>query len=106
MLTRRSFLKLGVVSSALLFFPIRQLLKNAAVEEEYQGRVYRGTSNGEIYVSDDQRNTWNRHINLGPQCLVTKIFSSGNDSLHAQVEFQGNDFTLSLSPDGTKWLVR
>ena len=105
MITRRNFLKLGAISSALLFLPLRQLLKAAAAEAEYQGRIYRGTSDGEIYVSEDQRDTWTRHINLGPLCLVSKIFSRGDDELHAQVDFQGYDFYLLLSPDGKNWLV-
>lgn len=105
MLTRRSFLKLGAISSALLFLPVRHFLRAAAVEEEYKGIIYRGTSDGEIYVSEDQRSTWNRHINLGPQFQVSKIFSNTNDNLHARVDFQGHDFDLVLSADGKKWLV-
>jgi len=105
MITRRDFLKLGAVSTAVLFLPIRHLIQVAVAEQEYKGRIYRGTTDGEIYVSDDQRGTWTRHINLGEQCRISRIFSNTNDDLHARVDFQGYDFDLVLSPNGKDWLV-
>jgi hypothetical protein len=105
MITRRSFLKIGAISSALLFLPAWQLLKRITVEEEYNGRVYRGTEDGEIYVSEDQRSTWTRHINLGAQYLVSKLFSNSNDELEAEVDFEGYAFQLKLAPNGKDWLV-
>jgi hypothetical protein len=105
MITRRSFLKIGAIASALLFVPAWQLIKRAVVEEEYQGRVYRGTDDGEIYVSEDQRSTWTRHINLGSQYLVSKLFSNSNDELQVEVDFEGYAFQLKLAPNGKDWLV-
>jgi hypothetical protein len=105
MITRRSFLKIGAIASALLFVPGWQLLKRAVAEEEYQGRVYRGTDDGEIYVSEDQRSTWTRHINLGSQYLVSRLFSGQNDELQAEVDFQGHAFQLKLAANGKDWLA-
>ena len=105
MITRRDFIKVGAISSLFLLLPIGKLLKAAAMEAEFKGRIYRGNSNGEIYVSDDQRNTWNKHINLGGECAISKIFSNTGDSLHAEIDYQGHPFYLSLSLDEKNWMV-
>jgi hypothetical protein len=105
MITRRDFLKIGAVSSLFLALPVNRLLKAVAVEAEFNGRIYRGAPNGEIHVSEDQRNTWNKHIRLAPESVVSNFFPDVSGSLLAEVDYQGHPFYLTLSPDGNKWLA-
>lgn len=105
MITRRDFLKLGATSSFFLVFPIGPILNVAAVQSEFKGKIYRGTSNGKIYVSTNHGQTWKKHINLGPKCIVSRIFHGADNILHAQVIYRGHAFDLSLSANGKNWLV-
>jgi hypothetical protein len=105
MITRRDFLKISAISSLFLFAPANELVKAAAVEAVFNGRIYRGTFDGKIFVSADKRKTWKRHANLGASCTVMNFVRNGNKSLQVQVSYRGHPFSLSLAADAKKWLV-
>jgi len=105
MITRRDFLKIGAAVSLFMLLPVSRLLKHAVVEAEFKGRVYRGTSDGKIYVSEDQRKSWNQHINLGSGCAIANFYPDADKNLHAQVDYQGHPFYLSLAANAKDWLA-
>ena len=104
-MNRRDFLKIGGLTSAVLAFPAWKLgefaLANA--QAEYRGRLYRGTADGDIHVSDDQGQTFHKQMRIGPQYSVSKMFTGFDGRLIAQLEYQGRGFFLSLSEDGNSW---
>lgn len=106
-MNRRDFLKLGGLVSILLILPAEKIVEAAApaTEAEMNGKIYRGAPNGEIYVSEDQRQTWRKHTNFGLQYSVSQISSGPDGRLYAKMKFQRRTFYLSLSAHENFWRV-
>ncbi len=106
-MNRRDFLKVSGTAALLLSFPIWKFTEYfiLPVEAEFNGRVFRGTRDGEIHISEDQKQTWKKQVGFGPQYSVTRMFTDINGRLTIQMEFQNRHFDLTLSEDGTAWLV-
>ncbi|MBI5295743.1 MAG: twin-arginine translocation signal domain-containing protein [Chloroflexi bacterium] len=104
-MNRRDFLKFGGLTSAVLAFPAWKLgeFALAAAQIEYGGRVYRGTQDGEVHVSDDQGQTFSKQVRFGPQYSISKMFTGFDGRLYAQLEYQDRSFFLSLAEDGNSW---
>ncbi len=104
-MNRRDFIKLGGLASLSLFLSFNPLEKLAAlpVEMAAQGKVYRGTSDGKILISEDGRKTWRLHTNLGSMYSIQKFFTDPNNQVKAQVGYQKYTFQLKLSKNGKLW---
>lgn len=104
-MNRRDFLKIGGLTSAALAFPAWKLgeLALANAQMEFRGRVYRGTTDGEVHVSDDQGQTFHKQVSFGLQYSISKLFTGFDGRLYAQFEYQDRSFFLSQSEDGNSW---
>ncbi len=102
---RRDFLKLGSLLSLALVAPINPLskLSGFAVETEAQGLLYRGTHDGEVYVSKDAGGTWQLHTRFGADCAITRLSVGAGQRVVARIEYLGHPFYLSLGPDTRAW---
>ncbi len=105
-MNRRDFIKLGGLASLSLFAGFSPLEKLAAlpVEMAANGKVYRGTHDGKIFISEDGGKTWRLHINLGKEYAVNKFYAGANNQVQAQIGFQQYTFGLTLSKNGRMWL--
>ncbi len=104
-MNRRDFIKLGGVTALALFSGLggMEVLAQLPVEMAVQGKVFRGTHDGKIFVSEDGSKTWQLHTNLGSDCSIRRFSVGGDNQVHAQVGFQKYTFQLTLSKNGKFW---
>jgi hypothetical protein len=103
---RREFLKLwgATLGSALLLTGLSRELASLPVEARFQGRHFRGYRNqGDIFVSEDDGETWQLHSRLGSEYSIDDLFADGVDRMGARVGFMQYHFQLFLSEDGKQW---
>src|SRR5215210_6849472 len=102
---RRDFLKLSGLFSAAVFMGSNSLGKAVSfpVEAEAQGKMFRGTSDGRIYVSTNRGADWQLHTNFGAEVSVYSLASRHRDQIHAELDVAGYSFKLALTPDGKRW---
>ena len=67
------------------------------------GRLYRGTAEGKVLVSDDSGRTWSSHTNFGPLLPVNSISANGAKSVSLVLGFKGMAVPLVLRDDGKSW---
>jgi hypothetical protein len=104
-MVRRDFLKLsGLLSAAVLiqFNPLGKVV-SLPVEVESQGRYYRGTSDGKIYVSADVGKSWQLHTNFGSALSIIGLRSNLQGQIHADLGLDRHSFALALAEDGATW---
>ena len=102
---RREFLKLwgAALGSALLLTRLSRELA-LPVEAKFQGKHFRGYRNqGDIFVSEDEGETWHLHARLGPHYSIDDLFVDGAQQMYARVGFMQYHFQLFLSKDGKQW---
>ncbi len=104
-MNRRDFIKLGGIASLALFSGAGgfELLSALPVEMAVQGKIFRGTHDGKIYVSEDGSQTWQLHTNLGNDCSIRRFSVGANNQVHVQVSYQKYTFQLALSKNGKFW---
>ncbi len=104
-MNRREFIKLGGVTAVALFsgFGGVDMLAQLPVEMAVQGKVFRGTHDGKIYISEDGSKTWKLHTNLGKDCSIKRFTVGANKQVHVQVGYQKYTFQLTLSRNGKFW---
>ncbi len=104
-MNRRDFIKLGGASTLAFVFGFGGLdvLANLPVEMAVQGKVYRGTHDGKIFVSEDNSQTWKLHTNLGSDFAIRRFSVDANNRVQAQVGYQKYTFQLALSKNGKFW---
>jgi len=102
---RRDFLKLGGLFSALFFLQLGPLGKIPSVfnQVEAHGCIFRGTAEGQIYVSEDQGKTWRLHTRFDPELSITQLTVDSQERVVASLEYRGHDFRLSLSNPKDNW---
>ena len=102
---RRDFLKISGLFSATVLMQFNSLEKEFSlpVETEAQGKLFRGTSNGRIYVSTNGGRDWELHSNFGAEISVYGLASKHSDQVHAQLGFANHSFELALAPNGKLW---
>jgi hypothetical protein len=104
-MVRRDFLKLGVVLSAAMlvqFSPLSKM-KEFSVEAQVGGRVYRGTSDGRIYVSENAGKTWQIHTAFGSEFSVLDLSADLHENIHTLLGFSGSSFQLTCSSNDKVW---
>ena len=98
---RRDFLKLGgLLSASIISLGIKI---NPPVEVEMENKIYRGTSDGKIYVSEDARKTWQLHTNFGPQFSTLDLGKNLWGQVQAKFGFGEYDVHLTLSENNIQW---
>ena len=104
-MNRRDFLKIGALLSTAVLVQVSPLgfRFNPPVEVETENKIYRGSSDGKIFVSKDQRKTWQQHINFGPQFSVQELGKNQAGQVHTKLGFDIYDIDLVLSDDQTQW---
>jgi len=102
---RREFLKLSGLLSASLFIQINPLGKMVSrpIEVESQGKLYRGTSDGKIYVSANAGKSWQLHTNFGSAFSIFSLTTDYREQVQAQLGFEGHSFELALAQNGAIW---
>lgn len=103
---RREFLKLmgAGLGSALLLTGLSRQLATLPVEAKFMGKHFRGyRDQGDIFVSDDEGETWQLHSRLGSEYSIDDLFVGTSDQMYARVGFMQYQFELSLSEDGKQW---
>jgi|RhiMethySRZTD1v2_1073278.scaffolds.fasta_scaffold2600603_1 hypothetical protein len=104
-MVRRDFLKLSGLLSAVVFIqfnPVGKALSLPA-EVEAQGKHYRGTPDGKIYISGDLGKSWQLHTNFGPALSIVGLSANREGQLHAHLGLDEHSFELALAPNGTTW---
>lgn len=103
---RREFLKLAGagLGSTLLLTGLSHQLTALPVEAKSRGKVFRGYRNdGDIFVSEDDGETWQLHARLGSQYSIDDLFIDASEQMHTRVGFMQYHFELFLSEDGNQW---
>jgi hypothetical protein len=104
---RRDFLKITGLASSSLFLvssPFKAFLK-FPVHTVAKGKMYRGTSDGEVHVSDDGGKTWKVHVRFGPECPILGLYTDRQEQVFLQAGYKYHSFRLVLAQNGKDWLV-
>jgi hypothetical protein len=104
-MVRRDFLKLSGLLSAVVFIQFNPLGKAVSlpVEVESQSKLYRGTPDGQLYISANAGRNWQLHTNFGPAFSIVGLRASLRGQVHAQLGFEGHSFELALAQNGKTW---
>ena len=105
---RREFLKLAgaAFGSTVLLTGVSHTLAALPVEARFQGKHFRGyRTDGDIFVSEDEGETWQLHARLGSQYSIDDLFVNAADQMYARVGFMQYQFQIFLSEDGTQWKI-
>jgi hypothetical protein len=104
---RREFLKLTGLASSSLFLvssPFKAVLK-FPVQVAAQGKLFRGTSDGEVHVSEDGGKTWKLHTRFGSEYPILGLNTDPQGQVNLQAGYEYRAFRLFLSKNGKDWLV-
>ncbi len=104
-MNRRDFLKIGALLSTAVIVQISPLgIKiNPSVELEVENKIYRGTSDGKIYVSEDERKTWQLHTNFGSLFSILDLSKNPRGQVQTSLGFGRHDIHLTLSENNFQW---
>ena len=104
-MNRRDFLKVGVVLSAAVLVPLNVAgsLAGSLTEVRHGDQLYRGTPQGEIFVSEDEGQTWKLHTSFGSGLSVQHLRVNFWGQLQARLGIAGHSFELSLAKEGKIW---
>ena len=102
---RRDFLKLSGLLSAAVLLPFNSLTKAVSTPDnvEVHGRLFRATSDGKIFFSEDAGKTWQMHTNFGSDFSVVHLGLNFWGQLEAQLGFAGRSFEVALGRNGKAW---
>ena len=105
---RRDFLKLSGLLSATVFLPLDSLAKATAFppEVEAEGKLFRGTSDGKIYVSGDAGKSWHLHTNFGSSISIQDLSVNFWGQVRAQLGLADYNFEMVLAQTGKGWKTR
>jgi hypothetical protein len=105
---RRDFLKLGGLFSAAVLTRLPSLAQAIAapVEVEANGKLFRATPEGKIYVSRDGGQNWQLHTNFGAHVSVLDLRTNFWGQLQTQLGTAGHSFELVLAQTGKGWKTR
>jgi len=102
-MNRRDFLKVGSVMSAFAGVgPVGNIVR-IPIETAAFGKLYRGTHDGQVYVSADGGKSWQLQSNFGPGYSVLNLLVGRDKQLYAQIGFERVNFHLVLTKNGNAW---
>jgi hypothetical protein len=103
---RRDFLRLGgMLCAAAYASPVTRLVK-LSPETAALGKLYRGTYDGDVQVSQDGGRSWKLHYRFGPDCPILDIYTGPDGRLYLCAGFKQHTFQLMLSRNEKAWLSR
>lgn len=104
-MNRRDFLKVGLVVSATVLAPLNVTgsLAGPLTEVRYGDQLYRGTSDGKIYVSEDAGQAWTLHTSFGPDLSIQHLWVNLWGQLQTRLGIAGHSFELELAKDNKLW---
>ena len=73
------------------------------VEAVAGNKLYRGTPDGKIYISEDGGGSWQLHANFGNEYSILDLLANTNEQVFARLGFQQHSFVLKLSKNGKNW---
>jgi hypothetical protein len=102
---RRDFLKLSGLLSAAVFIRFNSLGKafTLPVEVQSQGKLFRGTPDGKIYVSANEGQSWQLHTNFGREIAILSLAINHKEQIQAQLGFANHTFELALAHNRQAW---
>ena len=104
---RREFLKIsGLAASSLFLFssPFKPILK-FPVQVAAQGKLFRGTADGDVQVSEDGGKTWKLHTRFGPEYPILDMYADRQGRVSLQAGYKLHSFRLMLAKNGKDWLL-
>lgn len=107
-MNRRDFLLVTGLGSVSLFLssgPFKTVLK-FPVQVAAQGKLFRGTSSGEVQVSEDGGNTWKLHTRFGSEYPILGLNTDRQGQVNLQAGYKYRSFRLVLAKNGKDWLVK
>ena len=106
-MNRRDFLKLGSVMSVFGYATVSPIgnIAKLPLETAAFGKLYRGTYDGSVHVSENGGKSWQLHSGFGPDYAILDIFTGLDGRLYVHTGFKQRSFLLVLSKDGKSWLV-
>lgn len=107
-MVRRDFLKLSGLLSAALLIQVQAVEKMVSplsdpLEVESQGKLYRGTPDGKIFVSANAGRDWQMHTNFGAHVSVFSLTANQWEQVQAVLGVAQHRFKLALSTDHKGW---
>ena len=104
---RRDFLKLSSVMSAFVYATVSPIgnITKLPIETAALGKVYRGTYDGSIHISENGGKSWQLHSKFGADYAILDIFTGLDGRLYTHAGFKQHSFLLVLSKDGNSWRV-
>ena len=104
-MNRRDFLKVGAIVSAAVLAPLNVAgsLASHPLEVRHGDQLYRGTSDGKIYVSEDAGQTWKLHTSFGSSLSILHLWVNLWGHLQARLGLGGHSFELTLAREGRIW---
>ena len=102
---RRDFLKLSSLATVALLFQVNPLGRIASQfkQVESHGRLYRGTHDGKILMSNDAEKSWQLHTNFGREFSIRELTADLRGQVHVQLEFANHTFDLALMKNSIIW---
>ena len=100
---RRDFLKLSGLLSAAVFIQFNALANTASFPVEAQGKLFRSTSDGKIYMSGDAGKSWQLHTNFGSEISILELRTNFWGQVQTQLGIAGHSFKLALAHEGKIW---
>jgi hypothetical protein len=102
---RRDFLKLSGLALALAFVrltPVSNIMHLPA-EVGVKEKMYRGTSDGDVLISENVGWTWNLHTRFGLQYAINALSVDAAQNLYALMDYRGHSFWLRRSAGSNFW---
>ena len=102
---RREFMKLNGLLSVAALMPMARIAQAIflPIEVQSQGKLYRSSADGKIYVSVNQGKSWQLHTNFGADFSIAKLATDLWQSVYVQLEYAGYSFHLKLDSNGKDW---
>jgi hypothetical protein len=106
-MNRRDFLKVTGLASSSMFLvssPFKSFLK-FPVQTIAKGKIFRGTLDGDVQVSEDGGKKWKLHARFGPECPILGLYTDRQERVYLQAGYKYHSFRLLLAKNGKDWLV-
>ncbi len=102
--TRREFIKIGSAALGSLVLSLGAAGMGASpVQAEWADKLYHGTMDGKILVSEDGGSTWQQICDLGSDNRIARIQVIASDQLQVRIMHRSGYPFYLRSKDGKVW---